>query len=69
MSTAVLSFHADFEPEGSPADLITWTFYARRDVAIGAGIYELRFVRTLEEHEHGEAISGVLGAAQRELAP
>jgi hypothetical protein len=61
-----ISFTADFEPEGFAKDLITWTFIARQDPSkrLGAGLYELRFLRALSQDEHNGAYGRVLAKAE-----
>jgi hypothetical protein len=51
-----VSSSACFYPEAENPDefdgsTITWTFELPRTVAVGAGVYTLRFVRTLAEEE------------------
>lgn len=48
----VIALSADFEPDGYP-DMTTLTFLADANGRFGAGLYELRFVRPLEDHERG----------------
>jgi hypothetical protein len=53
VGTLIISATADFYPsdEDAPEGFITWTFLAPKDVWVGAGIYELRFVRQLASEE------------------
>lgn len=70
----VISDSADFEPaegpDGPGKSCITWTFAAPRKTPVGAGIYELRFVRilTAEERElvEREGVGSVLTAINAE---
>jgi hypothetical protein len=52
MPLALISATADFEPEHGPDGMIEWTFLAPKTAEVGAGAYELRFVRTLSPAEY-----------------
>ena len=62
----VISDSADFYPAESPdgpgRTCITWTFAADRKTAVGAGVYELRFVRILTPEERALSEERGIGA-------
>ena len=47
----MVSATADFYPEDAPEGFFEWTFLVPRTAGVGAGLYELRFVRALTPEE------------------
>lgn len=47
----MISGSADFEPRDAPEGMITWTFMMPKTVPVSAGLFELRFIRTLTRAE------------------
>jgi len=52
-----MSAVANFEPEDTPKGFIEWTFVLPRSVEVGAGLYEIRFLRCLTPEERASEAS------------
>lgn len=64
-SRFVIALSADFEPEDWPG-MTTMTFLANETGSFGAGLFEVRFVRTLtaEERAGTDAMLAAIAAAE-----